>query len=328
MGHVSLWGVCATTLVDIVASAIQPARAALVPTPFLDCVVALGETLSESDPRNPTAQTPAPQKVWFTEGTGFFYGFLAENDPDQARRKYETYLVTARHVVAAHLEQGAADIFFRVNSKDPAKAEGFALPAHPAPGESGWFFAPASKDIAAIQVNFQFLQDRGLQVAFFPNDTVVAKRSKLKELGVSAGDGVFVLGFPMNLAGAQRNYVVVRQGGIARISSLLDGTSDTFLLDSFVFPGNSGGPVVLRPEVVSIAGTKSQANAYLVGAVIAYEAYSEVAVSVQTKQPRVVFQENSGLADVLPVDYVEDAINQWRVTRSAAAPATPSQTTR
>jgi hypothetical protein len=237
-------------------------------------------------------------------------------------------LVTARHVVAGHVGQGAADIFVRVNSKDPAKAEGFALTAHPAPGESGWFFAPASKDIAAIQVNLQLLQDRGLQVNFFPNDTAVATRSKLKELEVSAGDGVFVLGFPMNLTGAQRNYVVVRQGSIARISNLLDGTSDTFLLDSFVFPGNSGGPVVLRPEMVSITGTKSQANAYLVGAVIAYEPYSEIAVSIQTKQPRIVFQENSGLADVLPIDDVEDAISQWRVTRSAAAPATPSQTTR
>jgi hypothetical protein len=84
MGCLSLLRVCATTLLGIAASGIQPASAALLPTWFLDCVVALGETLSESDPRNPTAQTPAPQKVWFTEGTGFFYGFLAENDPDKA----------------------------------------------------------------------------------------------------------------------------------------------------------------------------------------------------------------------------------------------------
>jgi S1-C subfamily serine protease len=81
----------------------QPSRAALVPPGFLDCVVALGETLSEFDPRNPTAKTAAPQKVWFTEGTGFFYGYLTAGDLDPAKRTYEVYLVTAGHVVADHV---------------------------------------------------------------------------------------------------------------------------------------------------------------------------------------------------------------------------------
>ncbi len=157
MGRLISLIVYVIALLGMGRSGIQPAHATLLPPWSLNCVVALGETLSESDPRNPTAQSPAPQKVWITEGTGFFYGFLADNDPDQTKRKYETYLVTARHVVADHLGQGSADIFVRVNSKDPAKAEGFALASHPAPGEGGWFFAPAAEDIAAIQVNFQFL---------------------------------------------------------------------------------------------------------------------------------------------------------------------------
>jgi hypothetical protein len=41
-------------------------------------------------------------------------------------------------------------------------------------------------------------------------------------------DGVFVLGFPMGLAGTQRNYVVVRQGAIARIGEMLDNASKSF----------------------------------------------------------------------------------------------------
>jgi hypothetical protein len=36
---------------------------------------------------------------WVTFGTGFFYGALAHDDPDPAKRLYETYLVTAKHVV-------------------------------------------------------------------------------------------------------------------------------------------------------------------------------------------------------------------------------------
>jgi hypothetical protein len=30
---------------------------------------------------------------------------------------------------------------------------------------------------------------------------------------------------------------------------------DEFLLDSLVFPGNSGSPVILKPEISSIEGT-------------------------------------------------------------------------
>jgi hypothetical protein len=117
----------------------------------------------------------------------------------------------------------------------------------------------------------------------------------------------------MNLAGAQKNYVIVRQGCIARISDMIDGTSASFLLDAFIFPGNSGGPVILKPEMTAIGGTKAQANAFLIGIVRAYQPYSDIAVSQQTKQPRVIFQENSGLAEVLPIDYVDEAIRSWRV---------------
>jgi hypothetical protein len=41
----------------------------------------------------------------------------------------------------------------------------------------------------------------------------------------------------------------------------------------------------------------------------AYEPYQDVAVSVQTKRPRIIFEENSGLTDVIPMDDVEDTIH-------------------
>jgi hypothetical protein len=139
----------------------------------------------------------------------------------------------------------------------------------------------------------------------------------MRELGVSAGDGVFVLGFPMNQAGAQRNYVIVRQGAIARLSEMMDGASSSFLLDAFVFPGNSGSPVFSRPQSESIEGTKSQNAAWLLGIVIEYEPYTELAFSAQTKRPRVEFEENSGLAVVLPVDSIEQTIKACEAARQA-----------
>src|SRR5258708_27587178 len=159
-----------------------------------------------------------------------------------------------------------------------------------------------------VEIRAAYMPD----AAWFANDVFVADVAKLKALDVAAGDGVFVLGFPMGLAGMQRNYVIVRQGGIARISEMLDKASKSFMIDAFVFPGNSGGPVILRPELSSIMGTKKQTPPQPIGLVLSYKPYSETAFSAQTPQPRIIFQENSGLAEVLPTDYIQEAIEAWR----------------
>jgi len=118
----------------------------------------------------------------------------------------------------------------------------------------------------------------------------------------------------MGFAGAQRNYVIVRQGAIARIGEMLDNASKSFMIDAFVFPGNSGGPVILKPELASITGTKNQNAAHLIGLVLSYKPYNDTAFSAQTRQARVIFQENSGLAEVLPTNYIQEAIEAWRST--------------
>jgi S1-C subfamily serine protease len=130
----------------------------------------------------------------------------------------------------------------------------------------------------------------------------------MKNLGVSEGDGVFVLGFPLQLIGGERNFVIARQGIIARIGDLLEGFSKGFLLDTFIFPGNSGGPVILKPDLASIDGTKAQTDAQVIGLVSSYVPYQDVAVSQQTGRPRITFEENAGLASVIPVDQIKAAI--------------------
>jgi len=192
----------------------------------------------------------------------------------------------------------------------------FDLPIKKQPSPDAWFFHPNKEvDIAVIHINFQFLTEHGLQQAFFPK-SAVANKEKLKGIGAAAGDGIFVLGFPMNLAGVQKNYVIARQGVIARITDMLEGASPTYLIDSLIFPGNSGGPVILRPELTSIQGTPQQPNSYLIGIVRAYIPYRDVAISPQTKEPRIAFEENSGLAEVLPVDFIEETIKALRDLKS------------
>ena len=123
---------------------------------------------------------------------------------------------------------------------------------------------------------------------------------------VTEGNGVFVLGFPMGLVGEQRNYPIVRYGVIARIQDWLRGHAQSFLIDSTAFPGNSGGPVLLQPEAMGLEGTESIRRSLLLGIVSKYIAYTDVAVSSQTGQPRVTFEENSGLSEVVPIDMAKE----------------------
>jgi hypothetical protein len=113
----------------------------------------------------------------------------------------------------------------------------------------------------------------------------------------------------MGIVGGTRNVVIARDGTIARIRDTLDKQNNEYLIDSTIFPGNSGGPVISKPEVTRIKGTKSQNASYLIGIVKAYVPYREIAVTEQTKKPRIIFEENSGLTVVHPTDFIQEIIS-------------------
>ena len=133
--------------------------------------------------------------------------------------------------------------------------------------------------------------------------------ARAAEIGVSEGDGVFAIGFPLSLVGYEDQiFPIVRQGCIARIQDWLSGRARRILIDANIFPGNSGGPVFLRPTAMASAGANANDVAYLIGMVSGYIPYREVAVSPQTNQARVVFEENSGIAEIVPSDAILETI--------------------
>jgi hypothetical protein len=306
MRHLSI----IVAILTLFVGCIKSSNAAMVPPGYISSVVAIGALQPVVDPGQPV------QMGWVTFGTGFFYGKLVRDDPEPTRREYKIFLVTAKHVVQEYLLARKGDLQARVNPKETAsKGQEFSIPSNPSPGTATWFFHPDEKiDVAIVPINFNELRNKGFDVTFFSSDLNTATSKKMLELGTSAGDGIFVLGFPMNLAGKERSYVIVRQGVIARLSELAEHASSTFMIDAFVFPGNSGGPVILKPEITSIQGTKNNGSALLIGMILSYQPYNDVAVSAQTKQPRVIFQENSGLAEVLPMDKIEETIEAWQKT--------------
>lgn len=239
------------------------------------------------------------------QATGFLYGQF-ERQLEDNRKEYRVFLITNRHVF-----DGARTAFLRFNPAAGGSAREFPIDLVDESGKPCWFsHDDADIDVAGIGINGPVLQEQGIHFSVFQSDEHTAPLVKAGELGISEGDGVFLLGFPMGLVGASRNVVIVRQGSIARIRDCFDSASKPFLIDCSVFPGNSGGPVVSRPEITAIQGTKSASAAFLIGVVSGYIPYEDVAVSVQTGSRRLVFQENSGLGIVFPVDYIQQVVTK------------------
>lgn len=280
---------------------------ALIPNFFLDCVVAIGF----ADSTGSVAYA----------GTGFLIGRPRGIDTSTGAATYSLFLATNRHVL-----EGSSHAFLRFNPEAPHPAKVFPAQLVDHTAAPLWSAHPNPKiDVAVIGMNAELLKREGIKFHFFAEDKHLLTLVDAKPAGTSEGDGVFVLGFPMGNVGAERNYVVVRQGAIARIGDTLSGAVDTFLMDATVFPGNSGGPVVTRPEIHSIAGTQSVGKASLLGVVSAYLPYQDIAVSQQTKRPRIIFEENSGLTTVIPIHRVLEAIDALDSRQSSGVTSEPKE---
>lgn len=99
---------------------------------------------------------------------------------------------------------------------------------------------------------------------------------------------------------------IIRNGTISLIND-----DKTFFIDAFAFPGNSGSPVFLKPspirfdeDSISIGG--DNLGGKFVGIIGAYLPYEEMAISTQTGRPRIVFEENTGLAKVWSVEFIKE----------------------
>ena len=132
----------------------------------------------------------------------------------------------------------------------------------------------------------------------------ISKFLSADELNVGAP--LIILGFPMGLRSNEFTVPVARKAMVARADS------DTVIVDGFVFPGNSGGPVIYCPTVKFgkniTPGVLNEQR--LIGLVLGYISYVDIAVSQQTKKPRITFEENTGLTKVIPADTVLELINR------------------
>ena len=261
---------------------------ALIPPGYLNAVVALGVPTEEN-----TVQYIA---------TGFLYSHPSREEPNDRERNFKVFLVTNRHVV-----EGSDVIVTRFNRPLNRPSQIFPIESKAMDESTRWTTHPRGADVAVIPISVETLNQYGIEIEIFQGNKDTISLEEAQQL-ISEGDGVFVLGFPMGLAGEERNYTIVRHGTIARIQDWFQGNPN-ILIDSFIFPGNSGGPVVTKPEQVRITNTQSIMSSRLIGMVSSYISYEEVAISEQTDKRRMVFQENSGLAVVVPIDVIQETVD-------------------
>jgi hypothetical protein len=258
----------------------------LLPSSYLDAVVSIEVEIDAK---------------FSSIATGFLVGFLTGKSNAEGQPLYGIYLVTNRHVF-----EKLPEVSLRFNKGRESKR--YRQPLVNDKGEKIWHAHPNKDvDVAVFPVADQTLKDDKVDF-FWISEELMAFRDRIKSLGIAQGDEIFVLGFPMGIAGKERKYVIARGGIIARLDDEIMDTEHSFIIDAPVFPGNSGGPVILKPAITSIAGTTPVNQAYLLGLVSSYITYEETACSLQTGKPRIVFVENSGLANVVPLDYVREIV--------------------
>ena len=261
----------------------------MIPRPYFNCVVTLGSRAQNGS------------LSWIGTGTlvGRFYKIQGNG-----QKRYHIFIITNRHVL-----EHQSSLVVRFNPSERQESLNYDIPLFKKNGDPLWIGHPDSEiDIAAIGIDAEFLDENKAPYNFFQSDEHFMTTHEMAEAGVSEGDFVYVLGFPLGIASKLRHFVIARSGCIARIQPALIQDDKDYLVDAMIFPGNSGGPVVYKPEIISIGDTHSVTKPGLIGIVASYLTYSDTAISRQTGQARVVFEENSGLAVIHPVDFVLETI--------------------
>lgn len=154
-------------------------------------------------------------------------------------------------------------------------------------------------DIAIIPIELNQLTD---DVVIIPSDMFLSPSEILETYDV------FFVSYQDGISIQNRFHPIIRSGMISLIND-----DSTFFMDAFAFPGNSGSPVFLKPSIRAYKGAIHLGGDPLAGKFIGlvgeYVPYRDIAISAQTKQPRVIFEENAGLAKVWSVKYIYEIIN-------------------
>lgn len=211
------------------------------------------------------------------------------------------YVVTAKHVVwdvrTKSLRDANMLAFFNDRS---GKVVARPLTLAQTRFGAAWVFHP-NENVDVAMLPFPLDEQRD-DVRVIPSD-MFEPSSRLSEL-----QDLFFLSYHPGLEMPGKVAPIARRGMISIFKE--DGT---FFMDAFIFPGNSGSPVFAKPSAMTFlkGGSVTPGDPQgckFVGLAGEYLPYVDIAVSAQTKRPRVTFEENAGLARVWPVEFLTGII--------------------
>lgn len=258
----------------------------MIPSFFKNAVVAIGEDAADG------------KKRWF--GSGFIVGRPVDAD----KKRANVYLITNRHVIGDRSE-----VQILLNKRGCAGS--VALKCKLREGSAQYYSVhpDSNVDVVACQLNGGIVQSVS-ELTWFDLDENALTLDQMKANGVDEGCLVYAVGFPMGIVSDGIKAPFMRLGCISRIEDAFCRTGDgTYYVDAQTFPGNSGGPIISRPESVALAGTKHNEKASLIGILNSYQPYFDYLVSQQTGRPVMIHRENSGLTKVFPVDRIIETVS-------------------
>lgn len=164
----------------------------------------------------------------------------------------------------------------------------FTIPLQGQRNTPKWYLHP-TRDIAVKQASWQDLEEKSVQWETFAAGRNAVTRRDAADQGLSEGETVYILGFPIGWREGTQDYPIVRHGILAQTRGWVKGDHETFLVDGSGFPGNSGGPVIVTtPQVNSLIGmvTKRKLSPVLEG----------------------ILNETADLIEVIPMEAINETI--------------------
>lgn len=234
----------------------------------------------------------------FWIGTGFFVTRKVTKD------KIAPFLITNKHVLSG-LEMVTISM-----KKNVTEGMIFADIPLVKEGVAQYFLHPKELvDIAVLPMNAEFIMNNNLGFPSFDIDEDAMSTEELRNNGVEEGSLVHMLGFTLGLVNEQSHHPICRLGCIARMSEDQVKESQNILIDIQNFNGNSGSPIILRPDALALSGTKNLLKSVLIGIVHSYILSEDKLLSHNLNKIVEIRNENSGLANAHPVEIIREVVD-------------------
>ena len=235
-------------------------------------------------------------------GTGFFYDYPSERYDDDGNKLLRRWLVTCEHLIRDAKTKGNSSILIRLNYRRGLGTTMVSIPTY-----DGYWTKHPVVDVTVTDTSWTPKQPKQIDYEKFRSGMDSLTREECVKKRLYEGDEVFFVGFPTGWVPGRQDHPIVRSGVLAQIQGWIDEDHDTFLVDGSGFPGNSGGPVILKPQLMSFDNFGKVDSAFLIG-MVAERRFSEITNTNLSASEKTYMEETADLVEVVSVDDIERTI--------------------